>query len=136
MSCTCARSLSERAEVLLLRGAREFSSSIFNSSTLFLFLLTKKQIWFSARQTLLKTYILNFCRVFQRIGCCHPYRRQSILFVFRGVISPLLVYFYYFFSKSFYLRVAFSYYCFIKSFPLDSPTVLLCLENMVNLLPS
>lgn len=42
MSCTCVRSLSERAEVLLLRQARGFSSSILDSSTLFLFLLTKE----------------------------------------------------------------------------------------------
>ena len=42
MSCTCVRSLSERAKVLLLRRAREFSSSILDSSTLFLFLVTKE----------------------------------------------------------------------------------------------
>jgi len=116
----------EHADFLVVSSTRQLSFYSFGQ---------KKQIWFSARQTLLKTYILNFCRVFQRIGCCHPYRRQSILFIFRGVISPILVY-YIIFSISFYLWVAFSYYCFIKSFPLDGPIVLLCLENMVNLLPS
>lgn len=79
----------EHADFLVVSSTRQLS---------FYSLWQKKQIRFSARQTLLKTYILlNFCRVFQRIGCCYPYRRQSILFIFRGVISPLLVYYYYFF---------------------------------------
>lgn len=117
----------EHEDFLVVSSTRQLS---------FYSLWQKKQIWFSARQTLLKTYILlNFCRVFStdRVLLSISQTKYFVHISWCYFTAPRLLLL--FFSKSFYLRVAFSY-CFIKSFPLDGPTVLLCLENMVNLLPS